>query len=186
MRVLYITAEWPSEDYPTAGAFIVRNVKYLRRAGLEIDVYPFRGRRQISRYVNIYRKLHARIRAQHYDLIHAQFGHSGFLVTLPKPLPLVVTFQGSELAGLYTSKGRNEWISPFLRLAMQFVAYRADEVILVSEHMAQYLGRKNYHVIPGGLDLEVFRPMERQEARKALGIPIDEKVVIFVAPSSNG
>jgi len=35
--------------------------------------------------------------------------------------------------------------------------------------------------IPYGLDLEVFRPLDRRAARQALGVPQDAKVVLFVA-----
>lgn len=35
--------------------------------------------------------------------------------------------------------------------------------------------------IPYGLDLELFRPLDRRAARQALGVPQDAKVVLFVA-----
>lgn len=38
-------------------------------------------------------------------------------------------------------------------------------------------------VIPNGIDLERFTPMDRDSSRKALGIPLDARVVLFVAES---
>lgn len=180
MRILYVTAYWPTEETPWSAPFIARQVDFLRRAGLDVEVFHFRGQRKVSNYVRIYHQLHARLRCERYDLIHAQFGHSGFLAGLPKRAPLVVTFQGSDLEGIYGPRGGYELISYPLRLAMQLVAYLADEVILVSRRLGRFLWRKDYHVIPGGLDLTLFRPLEQRSAREQLGLPLDKKIVLFV------
>jgi glycosyltransferase involved in cell wall biosynthesis len=46
-------------------------------------------------------------------------------------------------------------------------------------------GRFDHHVIPYGLPLDVFKPMDRNLARAELGLPGDSKVVLFGADSSN-
>jgi len=185
LRVLYITSEWPTKELHWIVPFIVRQVRYLREAGVDIEVFPFRGNRKLSNYRKIYADLHHRLRTEHFDLVHAQFGHSGFLAAVPKRVPLVVTFQGSELHGIYTSKGRYHRISPFLRLGMQFVAIRADEVIVVSDHMKRFLPRSDYHVIPGGIDLDLFQPMPQAEARQKLDLPPEKPLVLFVGSPQN-
>jgi glycosyltransferase involved in cell wall biosynthesis len=43
------------------------------------------------------------------------------------------------------------------------------------------LGRFNHSVIPAGVDLEQFQPFGREEARAALGLRAEERVVLFVA-----
>lgn len=180
MRVLYVTSEWPSREYPVAGAFLRSQVTALEHAGVEIDVVSFRGLRKPARYWQVYRQIQHKISHEHYDLAHAHFGNSGFLLSLPKRLPLVVTFHGSDLIGLYSGKGRYEYISLLLRQAMRFVAYQADEVILVAQHLARYLNRKDYHVIPCGVDLTRFEPISKQGACEKLGLPSNKKLVIFV------
>ncbi len=35
------------------------------------------------------------------------------------------------------------------------------------------------HVIPFGIDLDVFKPLSKSESRKKLGIPRDNKVLVF-------
>lgn len=180
MRVFYVTAYWPTDETPWSAPFVARQVDFLRRAGLNVKVFHFRGYRKPANYMHIYRKLHAHLRRERYDVIHAQFGHSGFLAGLPKRAPLVVTFQGSDLEGIYGPHGRYELISYPLRLAMQLVACLADEVILVSRRLGRFLWRRDYHVIPGGLDLSLFRPMEQHIARQQLGMPQDKKLVLFV------
>ena len=185
MRVLYVTSEWPTETHPWYAPFLVRQVEALRRAGVDVEVFPFRGQRKVKNYVRIYRRLHTRIRDESFDVIHAQFGHSGFLASVPKRRPLVVTFQGSDLQGIYTSKGRYHPISYPLRTAMQWVAFAADEVVLVAEHMHRFLRRRDYHVLPGGVDLGLFRPMPQEEARRQLSLDPDRLLVAFVGSPTN-
>jgi glycosyltransferase involved in cell wall biosynthesis len=185
MRVLLVTSEWPTEDRPWAVPFIVRQVAFLRQAGLEVDVFPFKGRRNPLRYLGIYRRLRRQLRRGGYDVVHAHFGHSGLLAGVPKRLPLVVTFQGTDLHGIYTAAGRYHPLSYPLRLMMQLVAHLADEVVVVSEHMARFLWRRDYHVIPGGLDLSLFHPLPRDEARGRVDLPLDERLVLFVGGRDN-
>ena len=40
-------------------------------------------------------------------------------------------------------------------------------------------------VIPYGLDLNVFKPVDQSAARRALGLPIDARIVLFVSESLN-
>src|SRR5262245_45007328 len=50
LRVFMITSEWPTPEDPERVPFIVRQVEFLRRAGVEVEVFHFRGRRRISNY----------------------------------------------------------------------------------------------------------------------------------------
>ena len=61
------------------------------------------------------------------------------------------------------------------------VARAADARIVVSEHMKRCLPPgADAHVVPSGLDFEQFRPVPRDEARARLGLPLDERLVLFV------
>jgi glycosyltransferase involved in cell wall biosynthesis len=45
------------------------------------------------------------------------------------------------------------------------------------------LGRFPCHVIPYGLDLKTFQPREQALAREVLGLPVNRKIILFVAQS---
>ena len=111
LRVLMITSEWASDPGHTAH-FIARQARFLRAAGVDVDVFAFRGGRRPLRYLTAWAKLQRRLRnGHHYDLVHAQFGQSG-LLALPKRLPLVVTFRGDDLFGILGKDGRPTKSSP--------------------------------------------------------------------------
>ncbi|MCI0394007.1 MAG: glycosyltransferase [Chloroflexi bacterium] len=181
MRVLVISSQWPTPEAPEKVPFIVQQVEYLRRAGVEISVFAFRGYMNPAHYGRAWRRLRREYELSQFDLVHAQFGQSG-LLALPRRRPLVVTFRGSDLQGIVGANGRYTLAGVANRLVSRFIAYCADERIIVADHLQPYLpaGRRA-HVIPGGVDLELFRPLPQPEARRQLGLPEDKRLVLFAA-----
>jgi glycosyltransferase involved in cell wall biosynthesis len=161
-------------------------VDFLRAAGVNVDVFRFDGGRRPWRYMLGWLRLQARLRLRRgrYDLVHAQFGQNG-LLAIPKRLPLVVTFRGSDLQGIVGRGGGITAPGRFLQWVSRLVARRADAVVVVSEHMKAYLPpRIDAEVIPSGLDLDLLRPHPRDEARRQLGLPLDRPLVLFAANPS--
>lgn len=181
LRVLMVTSEWPDPYVSQTTHFIRRQAEFLQRAGVDLTVVAFRGRKNLYNYLRAWRKVRRRLDEGTYDLIHAQFGQSG-LLALPKRLPLVVTMRGSDILGdLRDRDGRLSAAGRVLRRASRLVARRADAVILVSPHLGQGLKtRAPTYVIPSGLDFSVFRPMNRAQARRKLGFDQREKLILFV------
>jgi glycosyltransferase involved in cell wall biosynthesis len=188
IRVLMITSDWPDHaSWGGTATFISRQVDFLRAAGVDVDVFRFRGNGSPLRYASAWLGVQRRLRRQRYDLVHAQFGQSG-LLALPKRLPLVVTFRGDDLEGvLSNTTGRLTARGRLLPLLSRVVARRADATIVVSAHMKALLPRQAQpHVIPSGLDLERFRLIPQAEARSHLGLPFDRRLVLFVgSPTSS-
>jgi glycosyltransferase involved in cell wall biosynthesis len=184
MRVLLVTSEWPTVDLPHAVPFIVQEVKYLRKAGIDVTVFNFRGNKIPLNYCKHWLRLRNTLDFSKFDLIHAHFGQSGILA-LPAKIPLVVTFHGSDLQGITDAKGRYTVTGRVLRLVSQFISRRADGIILSSEHLKQFLSPKlPINIIPPGIDLGIFLPMSQREARQALGLPLGEHLVLFGADPS--
>lgn len=188
IRVFMITSDWPDHaSWGGTATFISRQVDFLRAAGVDVDVFRFRGVGNPLRYASAWVGVQRRLRRGRYDLVHAQFGQSG-LLALPKSLPLVVTFRGDDLEGvLNKTTGRLTTRGRLLPMLSRVVARRADATIVVSAHMKAFLHRQaRPHVIPSGLDLERFRLIPQAEARRHLGLPSDRRLVLFVgSPTSS-
>lgn len=181
LKVLMVTTNWPGPGGPRTSHFIKRQADFLQAAGVDVDVFHFQAQKNVARYVKAWLAVRRKLRSSGYDLIHAQFGQSG-LMALPKRLPYVVTLRGSDIlgtvsdrSGKYTAAGKiNQRIS-------RMVAARADAVILVSEHMRANLpGLESCNIIPSGIDFDLFRIVPSYEARRQLGLPLDERLVLFV------
>ncbi|MDL1894833.1 glycosyltransferase family 4 protein [Anaerolineae bacterium CFX7] len=179
LKILMLTSEWPTPAHPEYAPFIVRQVDYLRRTGIQIDLFHFRGAKSPVRYMQAWKTVQSKLAHNRYDLIHAQFGQSGLLAILPKSLPLVVTFRGSDLEGIVDNNGHYSLMGKVLQIIGRAVARRSDQVIVVSQSLARFLSRCDYHIIPSGLDLELFHPLGQAEARRALGINSTQPLVFF-------
>ena len=60
LRVLMITSEWPTDPAHTAH-FVSRQFRFLRAAGVDVDVFPFRGNKHPLRYVAAWAQLRIRM-----------------------------------------------------------------------------------------------------------------------------
>ena len=123
-----------------------------------------------------------------YDLIHSHYWLSGRLALLFRDrwgVPMVSTFH--TLAQL---KNRVAETASEREQAVRFEIERrtmagADRIIAATETdrramLRHYGALAPISVIPGGVDLERFRPMPRSLARAALGLDPDAKVLLFV------
>jgi teichuronic acid biosynthesis glycosyltransferase TuaC len=179
MRVLMITCEWPTPDKPHLVPFIVRQVEFLRKAGVDIDVFFFRGARNPFNYLRAWYRVQKKLRQGSYDLVHAQWGQSA-PTALPTRLPLIVTFRGGEGEGIVGDDGTYTISGHVLRVVSSLAARRADELVVVSSHMRGYLPRRRVHVVPSGLDFSRLPLMAQQEARQQLGLSPSKRLVLFV------
>jgi glycosyltransferase involved in cell wall biosynthesis len=181
IRVLMVTSAWPSAGQPRTTHFIKRQAEFLQAAGVALDVFHFHAARSPLNYAAAWWRLQSRVARGGYDVLHAQFGQSG-LLAIPKRLPLVVTFRGSDLLGIVGRGERYTVAGKLLQRLSRWVARRADAVIVVSPHMRSFLPSDvRAHVVPSGLDLQLFRLIPQDEARRHLGLARDKKLVLFAA-----
>lgn len=122
--------------------------------------------------------------SESFDLIHAHFGQAGFLACLATRIPVVVTFHGSDVFGVGRGRGKS-LASALLRSVSQIARYLASSVIAVSPLVKEGLGEKDAHVIPMGINRDLFRPLARSDARRQLGWPLDERTVLFVGGAND-
>ncbi len=65
----------------------------------------------------------------------------------------------------------------------QLVVVTPSQWLADEARRSSILGRFEVRVIANGLDVDVFRPSPRRDARGLLGVPVDEAVLLFVADS---
>jgi len=162
MNVLQLTAN-------AEATYIMNQVQALRTLGVKSDIIevPNRsesnGRSPID-YVQFCTLVRDSISSK-YDLVHANFGLTIPAALAQKKAPVVTSLVGSDLMGRFGFVTKS-----FSRFC--------DEVIVVSPEMADMLST-DATVIPYGIDFDLFHPMERTTARRAVGWDEDGYYVLF-------
>jgi Glycosyltransferase len=86
---------------------------------------------------------------------------------------------GDDLLGTPDARGA---ITPMSRVVVAIDCWLArvvDGVIVKSREMAEVVKPVKAHIVANGVDMDVFRPLDRTEARRSLGWELDRYYVLF-------
>jgi glycosyltransferase involved in cell wall biosynthesis len=181
MKVLILTAMWPTSENPAFGSFVHSQAHHLERAGVEVDVLVLQGRSRKLIYPRGVIELRKRLAANPADVVHAHYGYVGWVVRTQWKAPVVVTFHGDDAQGTIGENGKTRPLSRVTAAFCRALGPLADAVIVQTERMARLFRGSNINVIPHEVDLEIFRPMSRSEARSRLGLSHEKKYILFAA-----
>lgn len=175
MKVLLVI---PGPEGGGSMIFARRQAASLKKRGVEVQKFFLASRTHPGLLAREARRFTAVRRSFKPQLIHAHYGTmTAFFCAMLCPGPLVVTLRGSDL-------NPNPSVAPWRgragRLLTRLACMRARAVICVSQQLALDLGvaRGRVVVLPDGVDLARFRPLERQQARRRLGWDLQQKVVL--------
>lgn len=155
---------------------LARQIESLRRAGVHVHVLEIKGIQKLK-YLQALPRLWAL--ASSVDLIHAHYGYCGWLARSQFRKPVVVSFMGDDVLGTPDAKGHVGLFSKLVVQVDRWLARAVDAVIVKSAEMAQVVAPAKAHVIPNGVDLQTFRPMDSHEARTLLGLAESKRYILF-------
>jgi glycosyltransferase involved in cell wall biosynthesis len=153
-----------------------RQIESIRALGIDVDVLEVRGARKVK-YLQRLGTL--RSMADGVDLVHAHYGFCGWLARSQRARPVVVSFMGDDLLGTPDATGRVGPLSRCVVRADRWLAHRVDAVIVKSREMARVIAPVSASVIPNGVDLQAFQPMDMREARARLRLSNARHYVLF-------
>jgi len=182
MHILFISTEWPTREHPSRVPFLVQYKQHLEKRGVKVDVFHFEGRSNPINYVKAWFAIRKQPGWHCADILHAHWGQSSFLGLFSKK-PLVITFHGSDLQGIVNRQGKYLLLGKILVIFSVWMAKRADRNIVVSSSLQRILAKHGVTsvIIPMGVDLSVFKPMDRIQCRMKLGLDPAKKYILFVS-----
>lgn len=186
MKLLVVTAMYPTPDNPAFGSFVKAQVECLRGAGVDVEVMVLDGPRRKLIYPKGVLELRRRLQRGDIDLVHAHYSYVGMVARMQHRVPLVVTYHGSDLLGSRDQAGRLKRSNKLTVPAGRLLARFADAVIVQSKQMARLVQSANAHIIPHEIDFDLFHPTERSDARDMLGLDANKKYLLFAAKPDNG
>lgn len=171
-----VTPALPRPGRPGTMAPTARQIESIRALGVEVEVLEIRGARRLKylQCLPAFRSITASV-----DLVHAHFGYCGWLARTQKHKPVVVSYMGDDLLGTPDATGRASAFSRCVVHADRWLAQTVDAVIVKSAEMARVVAPVDAHIIPNGVDLQTFAPMDATEARASLGWPEGKRYILF-------
>ena len=153
--------------------FIQEQADALAKAGCEIGYFGIQGK-GFSGYLKQLSELKKKIREFQPDIIHAHYGLSGLLANLQRGIPVVTTYHGSDINN---TKARR-----FSKIAMRLSAYN---VFVSQKTLDLAKPRRDFVLLPCGINLEDYPVVDKLEARKQMGLDAQKKYVLFAGAFDN-
>jgi glycosyltransferase involved in cell wall biosynthesis len=178
LRVLFVNS---ANKKNRISPFIVSQAESLRGNGIHVDYFSL-DKGGFKGYVLHAIKLRKLLKHEKYDVIHAHYALMGFISSYARRKEkLVVSLMGCDILGSYRSDGTLIWFDQIIVIfARLFSKLFWNHVILKSSNMIPKLimGTK-YSVIPNGVNLELFKPGEKQLSRESLHLSMNKKYILF-------
>ena len=170
MKVLFICSGRQGDANP-----IIKNQgESLRRAGVELEYFVVSGRGWKS-YVKSIKPLRKKVKEGGYDVIHAHYSWTAYLASIATTglkVPMVVSLMGNDILDHW-------WYPGLARVVARMKPWRA--VIVKSQEMKKRVGMNYAIVVPNGVNMERFQPMDKEECQEMLGWNTTKKHVLFPA-----
>jgi teichuronic acid biosynthesis glycosyltransferase TuaC len=175
MKILCVI---PGPPTGNSQIFSRRQAAALKEAGIQIETFHIKTWKSFPTLISEYLKLLRAANRTKPDIIHAQYGTmTAALCALCNVKKLVITFGGSDLNPITG----NVFRKLFGLLLSQVAALKATKIVCVSDYLRKRLWwkRNRVVVIPSGVGLRLFQPMDRIESRNYLGWDLSERLVLF-------
>lgn len=170
MRVLVLTAMYPSAQNPAQGIFVQEQVSSLRRVGLDVQVAAISGAKGKRKYLGGFSVFSRHLQQFKPDLVHAHHVYCGVIARTQVRCPVVLTYHGMEVTG--------EGI--LLNWLCRIMSRRVEGVIVTSHELYNAIGSPDATVIPCGVDFDLFQPMPRYDAKLVIdSLQHSRKYVLF-------
>ena len=153
--------------------FIREQVKALSEQGIAIRFFLVKGR-GVRGYLKEISELKKVIRIFKPDIVHAHYGLCGLLANLQRKVPVVTTYHGSDIN------------NPSLRRLSKIAINLSAHNVFVSPKLVDIAKpKKNYSVIPCGINLEDYPIIDKREARRLMNLDFNKQYVLFAGAFDN-
>ena len=169
MKILIVC----SSNSGSIAPFILEQGDALTGIGVVVEYFTIRGK-GIAGYLGNYKKLLAKINGFNPDIVHAHYGLSGLLANLQRKVPVVTTYHGSDI--------NKAWIFRFSRLCMMLSAHN---IFVSSKNLTTSGLTRNQSLIPCGVDINLFSPVDKVLARKDMGLDNAFTYILFAGAFQN-
>lgn len=181
--ILYIVNASSPEGDKVLEPFNMAQIESIRQQGLEVDILNIQANRIKWNYFKAPFRLRKLLKKKQFDIIHGHYVYSGLIAATQRMAPSIVSFMGSDLNGAPKENGKMQLRGYIDILLSHILEFFIGGIVVKTTGMHNRLYRKNKSmVLPNGVDFNVFRPIDRLDARKYIGLDLspERKYIIFL------
>jgi teichuronic acid biosynthesis glycosyltransferase TuaC len=169
MRLLIVCSKNSGRFAP----FVEEQADSLRKQGVRLEFFGVEGKGWHG-YLQNRKRLLSKIAIFNPHIIHAHYGLSGLLANTQRTIPVVTTYHGSDI-----NQRKVFWIS---KIAMCLSKHN----IFVSQKNLIKAGlKRKVSLIPCGVDIDFFKPYDKNLAREKMNLSLDGKYILFAGSFNN-
>ena len=171
MRILHITTNYPTENFPIFGIFVQEQVKSLQKIGVDCDVYFSNGKENggMKAHRASIKKVRKLLKENKYDVIHCHHSISG----------LILLLSGWAFRNKCVMSYQNDPTREFGGKWLFRVIYSFFNRIII-KNTSNYLSKKKVVYLPNGTNSDFFKPMDKAECREKLGWDSDKRYILYM------
>lgn len=170
MKILHVTTNYPTSEYPIFGIFVKEQVESLQIIGIDCDVFYCDGKnRGFKQYITYVPSLWKKAMLGGYDIIHCHHALSAIILWLtgaPLFKKVVLSYQNDP---------SHEWGDKCFKFFNVFF-----KAFILKNTSDKYLAYPKMHYLPNGCNQDFFKPMDRRVCRKKLGWDMDKQYIIYM------
>ncbi len=183
MKILFVCS---GNENGQPGAVVFNQASSLEKKGLSVDIFLVKegGFLGYIKYAFLLRK---HLNEKEYDIIHAHYSLTGFVVLLSfSNCPKILSLMGSDTYGDFKSNGKIEFQSIPKILLTKIITLFFRVVIVKSQNIYKCLVFKNkIKIIPNGVDILLFRELDKKEYRKKVELDNHKNYILFLGNRKN-
>ena len=170
MKVLHITNNFPTKQYPVFGIFVKEQIESLTNLGVENEVFFINGR-ELGRkaYWSSIKKLRKKLKNSDYDILHCHHSFSALI--------LFLTFRFSKFKKIVSYQNPPEKEGGLFLFKLVNVFFN---VIIVKNISESVLNNSKVNYLPNGVNTEFFKPQDVEESLRKLKLDSNIKYILFM------
>lgn len=170
LKVLHVTNNYPTKNYPVFGIFVKEQINSLSDLGVENEVFFINGREEGRRaYWNGVISLRKKLKNADYDVIHCHHSFSSII--------LLLTFRFFRYKKIVSYQNPPEREGGMF--LYKIIRYFFHGIVMKTKFKDPKGSLKIYY-LPNGVDTDFFKPYDCSFAKKKLDLSLDKKYLLFM------
>jgi len=170
MKVLHITNNYPTPNFPIFGIFVKEQIDSLTKESIESEVYFINGREKGKiEYVKSVFRLRIFLKKKQYDIIHCHHAFSAVCLMLSGrsgKFKTIISYQNDPL----NEQGKKLY---------GFIKKNCNAIILKNNSLI--VDDKVVFYQPNGVNIDFFKPIDKKECLNKLNLDTKKRYILFVS-----